>query len=375
MKATNARTKVEEMIETARGIEKCCSDVIINSEEIEAVQVSETDRLSLGLKLRRGRVLTVKKDFILGRIASQSRVPNQYLERMIEDDPELAIRCVTSGFQHNLTGGGEEREMKVRIYSPAGEPEILRGLVSSRYMPMSSAEILEVFAELYPLDTMEIGKSSIDEYDLLLQSRSVKDLTKSGEVEVGDIFPGFSLTNNEISLGAFEAIARLYRLACSNGMVVSVSGMGGANRKIHLGDEEEGSRFIRQYLGEQLHLMNTQMEYGIPLIQTATKTKCDINQLYYGLRKKENIKTDQLAEMFVGWEHEKGLGKNVWGAVNGITRMARDTKSIVESHRFEKLAGELIQKDEKQIKGLEALGRSYLDDMQRKGKDILVSAN
>jgi hypothetical protein len=226
------------------------------------------------------------------------------------------------------------------------------------------------------LDTTNILMQlvSVDEYDLNVLGRYMYG---NEGAEVGDIFPGFAISNNEQGLGAFEVMYRLYRLWCSNGAIMAI-GSARESRQVHKGNILRDGYVSKQILSRTSGFAH-RLESTRETITNAVNMKVDVAPMYYGLRQEQSLNEAIMPELFGAYEIEnrggRGSGANLFGAVNGITRVARDLKIVNEQVRLEKLGGELLESPESRIRRLEAVGTKWIAEKTDKGRKPVFSTN
>ena len=162
-------------------------------------------------------------DLFHRQVGSTLGIPAKYYDLMRQQKPELLAENVNSWFA--------DREQSYMIRSmDYGSGRVARALLSDRYRRIDN---LEVAAAVLPLfagkEEMEVVSTEVSPNRLYL-----KIVNKRLEMEVvpGDyVQAGVVISNSEVGLGAVSVQPLVYRLVCTNGMVVNDFG----ERRAHVG--------------------------------------------------------------------------------------------------------------------------------------------
>ena len=162
-------------------------------------------------------------DLFHRQVGSTLGIPAKYYDLMHQQKPELLAENVNSWFA--------DREQSYMIRSmDYGSGRVARALLSDRYRRIDN---LEVAAAVLPLfagkEEMEVVSTEVSPNRLYL-----KIVNKRLEMEVvpGDyVQAGVVISNSEVGLGAVSVQPLVYRLVCTNGMVVNDFG----ERRAHVG--------------------------------------------------------------------------------------------------------------------------------------------
>jgi hypothetical protein len=153
------------------------------------------------------------------QIASTLGIPAKYYDLCQTQKPELLAQNVNAWFG--------DRESNYMIRSMDG---VARALLSDRYRRIDNMEIAAAVLPLFAgREEFEVVSSEVTENRLYL-----KVVNKRLEMEVvpGDyVQAGVVISNSEVGLGAVSVQPLVYRLVCTNGMVVNDFG----ERKNHVG--------------------------------------------------------------------------------------------------------------------------------------------
>ena len=153
------------------------------------------------------------------QIASTLGIPAKYYDLCQAQKPELLAQNVNAWFG--------DRQANYMIRSMGG---VARALLSDRYRRIDNMEIASAVLPLFAgREEFDVVSSEVTENRLYL-----KVVSKRLEMEVvpGDyVQAGVVISNSEVGLGAVSVQPLVYRLVCTNGMVVNDFG----ERKNHVG--------------------------------------------------------------------------------------------------------------------------------------------
>ena len=157
------------------------------------------------------------------QVASALGIPAKYYDIMQSQKPELLARNV------NTWLSDRENSYMIRTMDYGGG-RVARALLSDRYRRIDNMEIASAVLPLFAgSDQYEVVSSEVTEDRMYL-----KILSRRLEMEVvpGDyVQAGVVISNSEVGLGSVNVQPLVYRLVCSNGLIVNDMG----ERKNHVG--------------------------------------------------------------------------------------------------------------------------------------------
>ena len=157
------------------------------------------------------------------QVASALGIPAKYYDIMQSQKPELLARNV------NTWLSDRENSYMIRTMDYGGG-RVARALLSDRYRRIDNMEIASAVLPLFAgSDQYEVISSEVTENRMYL-----KILSRRLEMEVvpGDyVQAGVVISNSEVGLGSVNVQPLVYRLVCTNGMIVNDMG----ERKNHVG--------------------------------------------------------------------------------------------------------------------------------------------
>ena len=300
-----------------------------------------------------------------GQLANYTGIPYSYYNKVMGTSTKLLAENVNHWFAQN-----KDDVRMVRL-----DGDYMRAFVSDRFKRIDNYDVASIavaeakqvtetikFRQAWVTDKMMnlelIDPTQIIYIDPDKQAQfeqhepSEHYFYKPGE----DVYmAGISITNSEVGYKAFEAQTYLYRLSCSNGLVMPYS-----VRRVHLGgrtDEGDWSRKTREL---DISLTESQIR---DIVRKAFD-KNSIDKAIDELRKAKNEKiphpqvfVDITAKEFAFTDTEKD---NIWsnlsvegdlskyGFIQAMTRTAQMHLGKVENERkyeMEKIAGTLVAGD------------------------------
>ena len=273
------------------------------------------------------------------QIGSALGIPAKYYDKMRAENPELLAQNVNSWF--TMT---PQKRMVRTLDGNA------RAFLSERYRRIDNAEIAEaVLPILAEMPDVRIESCEITESKMYLKAVNPR---LTAEVVPGDIVQsGILITNSEVGMGSMSIQPLVYRLVCTNGMVVNDA----RTRKYHVGRGNEAAEDYTLYSSETLAaddralllkvrdtvrsvVDQTRFERVIEMMREAKEAKItstDIPQMVeltaadYGLNKAEGSGVlDHLI---------RGGDLSLYGLSNAITRAAQDVESYDRSTEMESI--------------------------------------
>lgn len=162
------------------------------------------------------------------QLAARLDIPGKYYQRLQQDVPALLDQNVNGLLQFQ-----DERRM-IRTYgTPYKEVPQARAFLSDRYRRLDNFDtvkaVLGVLSEIQGTHNISIETCNVSETTLSIKfvnPRLEADLRKNDPVQAG-----LTIMNSEVGKGSFIIQPFLYRLVCTNGMIMPEY----AKRKYHIG--------------------------------------------------------------------------------------------------------------------------------------------
>lgn len=311
-------------------------------------------------------------DLVHGQLAGWADIPTKYYRRMLAEQHELLATNLNTWF------GAKSASRLLRTMMPeTAEPPKARNFVGSdysnvtdmrpkvigsaraflsdRYRRIDNWDVANaVLPVLQGVDGTEIVSCDLTDTRMYIKARFPH---VAGEVKVGDVVEsGVVISNSEVGMGAVVVQPFVYRLVCTNGMVVNT-----ATRRNHIGARAETKGENYEFYSDRTLELDDQAilakvadtvrasadeqyfrEHTLPQLQAAADTAEVVKP----------VKAVQVLAQRVGLREEEGntvlehllrdgdLTK--WGMANAVTRTAEDIASYDRATELEALGHKVI---------------------------------
>jgi hypothetical protein len=310
------------------------------------LRVSVLDHPMLHMETQNGAITAEINDHALRQLATYGEIPAKYVEKL-ESAPELLER----NLNHWLTESAEPRMVRLLANK---EESVMRAFLSSRYRPLDNIDLAQRCLPRLKAIGAEIKSCALTETRFYLQAVTER-ITR--EVKVGDrVQAGIVISNSEVGAGSLRIEPMIYRLVCSNGMVVGTS-----LRKFHVGrDGKSDDEFIHEIFTDQTKALmdgafwakvgdiidaafdEARFEQVVGRMSDATKTRVgdlpqdvvEVTASAFGLNKDEQ--DAMMRHLFEGGD------LSLWGVVNAVTRTAADVSSYDRAVELERIGGQIL---------------------------------
>ena len=271
------------------------------------------------------------------QIGSTLKIPAQYYDRMRRENPELLTANINSWF------GVNPQTRMVRTLDGTA-----RAFLSEKYRRIDNFEIAETVLPIIA----DIKDARVESCEVTEERMYIKVVNPRLQTEVvpGDIVQsGILITNSEVGYGSMAIQPLVYRLVCTNGMVVNDA----ATRRYHIGRGNQAGEDYSLYSDETLQaddkaLMlkvqdtvraavdQVRFEKVVKMMREAKEAKItttDIPQMVelastdYGFTKKES---SGILDHLI-----RGQDLSLYGLANAVTRAAQDVESYDRSTEME----------------------------------------
>ncbi|OIO34066.1 MAG: hypothetical protein AUJ18_02385 [Candidatus Hydrogenedentes bacterium CG1_02_42_14] len=260
------------------------------------------------------------------QIAERLEIPVRYYSKMDSEAPELLIENVNTWLKKN------SKEVFVR-----GLGNSVRAFLSDRYRVIDHPDVL--YCSLNELQAYEADVEdcylSETEMNVKVKSNQLKDFVRHKE---DLIIGGLLLVNSETGHRALRVEPRMFRVKCTNGMVIEEF----LTRQIHLGN---GNEVLDEmvYLSIRRSIKELFGRFGeiIQVLRETTEIKVKspqrvINNVVEHYRLSEEQKENILIAFGAEPEYDK------YGIANAVTRAAKNEENWEKSLDLERIGGRLI---------------------------------
>lgn len=278
------------------------------------------------------------------QLGTHLKIPADYYDRMLTQYPDLLAQNVNSWLQ---------KEPATRMVRTLGGTA--RAFLSNRYRRIDNMEIAKVVLPI--IGTME---GAHFESCQLTESRmyiKVVNTRLEAEVVPGDIVQaGIIISNSEVGQGSVSIQPLVYRLVCSNGMIVNDA----RTRKYHTGRintlEENFQLYSEETLAADDHAFVKKIEdtvkaaveearfsQVIDLMRNATTAKMnttDVPGIVKLASKDFKITEDESAGVLQHLIEGKDL--TLYGLSNAVTRHSQDIESYDRATELESIGYKIL---------------------------------
>jgi hypothetical protein len=276
------------------------------------------------------------------QIGQRVGIPKKYYDKMREASPALLAQNVNHWFRHT-----PERRM-VRTLDG-----MVRAFLSERYRPLDNIDMAQ--AVLPSIAGMECQIISAELTDRRLYIKAVTKKLES-EVRPGDVVQaGIVVSNSEVGCGSVKVEPLIYRLVCSNGLIVPDHSL----KKYHVGREYGGEDVQEFYRDETREADDKAFWMKLRDVVAGTLSQDIFARIVNKMREasERKIESDPVKvvevtrERFGLTDDEKGQvlrhliisgDLTAYGLSSAITRTSQDVPDYERATELERLGSEVI---------------------------------
>ena len=287
------------------------------------------------------------------QIGQRLGIPSKYYDKMRAQNPELLAQNVNSWLYK------EPEQRMIRVLDGN-----VRAFLSDRYRRIDNFEVaqhvLPIIAEMMEADGARVESCEVTEermYLKVVNPRLTTDIVPGDTVQSGML-----ISNSEVGLGSLTVQPLIYRLVCTNGMVVNDA----RTRKYHVGRgnmaAEDFSLFSDETLRADDHALMLKIQDTVRAVIDETRFEKVVGMMRQA--KEAKIKTSYIPEMVelgatdFGYTKEEGKGildylirgndLSLYGYANATTRYAQDVKSYDRSTALEAIGYNILGMSQRQ---------------------------
>jgi hypothetical protein len=293
------------------------------------------------LETKDEEILMPATGYAHGQMASKLNIPKVYYDRMLKNSPQLLSENV------NHWCGQSEDTSLIRLLR--GQ---LRAVLSDRYRIIDNNDILAmVLPELAEMgDGMKIASCQVTDSKMYIK---VINTEIEAAISVGDpVQAGFILSNSEIGNGSVSVEPFLYRLVCTNGLVLKCK----RQRKNHVGRVTENNDLYAidtlAAIDNTFKLKLRDLVRNAISITTFRSAVEDLQIAKTAIIVGNPVKAVELTAKAIGLnESESGLvlsnlirsgDLSKFGMLNAVTRAAEDVESYDRATEIERLGSSVL---------------------------------
>ena len=289
------------------------------------------DGLQLSLRDDRSRVVHVLgvNETAHRQIGTVLGIPSKYYDKMQRELPSLLADNVNAWFDAN--------PMNKMIRTLDGNA---RAFLSDQYRRIDNLEIAQtVLPILAEMPDAHIESCEVTENRMYLKCVNPR---LTADVVPGDTGQaGIMITNSEVGLGGVTVVPLLYRLVCTNGMIVNDA----AAKKRHIGRANSVGEDFQIYTNETIIADNKAFMLKIRDTVRAAVDEARFGQVVKFMQQAKGVKLDtpdipkfvELTAAEFGMTQTEGRGVldhlirdadlSLYGLANAVTRYSQDVES------------------------------------------------
>jgi len=271
------------------------------------------------------------------QIAEKLEIPIKYYHKMEETAPELLAENVNTWLRKNG---------KYVFIRSLGDST--RAFLSDRYRVIDHLDVLLCALNELQAHDAEIEDCYLSEIEMNIKVKSAKlrDFVRhKDDLIMGGIF----ITNSETGHKALRVEPRMFRVKCSNGMIVEEL----VTREIHIGNGDEISDEI-VYLSLRRSIRELFNRFGeiVLLLRESTEAKIrNPQKVIQNVVDQYKLSEAQKANILIAFGAEPEYDQ--YGIANAVTLAAQKEESWEKSVELEKLGGKLIALPMEEFKALD----------------------
>ena len=271
------------------------------------------------------------------QIAEKLEIPLKYYHKMEESAPDLLVSNVNTWLRKN------GKDIFIR-----GLGNSVRAFLSDRYRVIDHLDVL-----LCALNELQAHDAEIEdcylseiEMNIKVKSQKLKDFVRhKDDLIMGGIF----ITNSETGHKALRVEPRMFRVKCSNGMIVEEL----VTREIHIGNSDEISDEI-VYLSLRRSIRELFSRFGeiVLLLRESTEAKIrNPQKVIQNVVEQYKLSESQKANILMAFGAEPEYDQ--YGIANAVTLAAQKEETWEKSVELEKLGGKLVALPMEEFKALD----------------------
>lgn len=271
------------------------------------------------------------------QFAEKLEIPLKYYHKMEEAAPDLLVSNVNTWLRKN------GKDIFIR-----GLGNSVRAFLSDRYRVIDHLDVL-----LCALNELQAHDAEIEdcylseiEMNIKVKSQKLKDFVRhKDDLIMGGIF----ITNSETGHKALRVEPRMFRVKCSNGMIVEEL----VTREIHIGNGDEISDEI-VYLSLRRSIRELFSRFGeiVLLLRESTEAKIrNPQKVIQNVVDQYKLSEAQKANILMAFGAEPEYDQ--YGIANAVTQAAQKEETWEKSVELEKLGGKLVALPMEEFKALD----------------------
>lgn len=280
------------------------------------------------------------------QLASYSKIPREYYERMRREEPRLLASNVNTWLHRN------EETRLVRTMDGAA-----RAFLSPRYRTIDNYDVAEAVLAVLQLADCKVVSSNLTDSHLYLKAVSQRFEAKV----VGEVVKmGVVISNSEIGHGSAKVEPFMEVLSCTNGAIINEL----ATRRYHIGrrgqeifeatevfkDEtlQADDKALMLKLRDTVNAALSEAKMAEVVQRAALSAgrkltiadKKPLQEVVELVGKRLGLNEDERGGVLL--HLAKGEDLSAWGLSNAVTRHSQDVESYQRATELERIGGELL---------------------------------
>jgi hypothetical protein len=271
------------------------------------------------------------------QIAEKLEIPLKYYHKMESEAPELLVENVNTWLQKI------KKDFFIR-----GIQDSIRAVLSERYRVIDHLDVLYCALNELQAHDAEIEDCFLSETEMNIKVRSQKlrDFVRhKDDLIMGGLF----LANSETGHKALRVEPRLFRVKCSNGMIVEEL----VTREIHIGNGDEIADEII-YLSLRHSIRELFNRFGEIVLMMRESTEAKIRnpqKVIQNVVEQYRLSEAQKANILMAFGAEPEYDQ--YGIANAVTLAAQKEETWEKGVELEKLGGKLVALPMEEFKALD----------------------
>lgn len=360
MKHGRTLTELAQELERQRMAKR---DYLLDTRDVCMWYTGESHQITLNRRDNKPGLILEMNEIAHQQIGTALGIPTKYYEKMRTENPELLTENVNGWFQKTPS-----RRMIRTLDGTA------RAFLSNRYRRIDNAEIAEAVLPILA----DIPDVTIESCEITDQRMYIKAVNPrlTAEVVPGDIVQsGILITNSEVGMGSMAIQPLMYRLVCTNGMVVNDA----ATRRKHIGRINEVGEDYTVYSDETKEADDRALMLKVRDTVRAVVDQSQFDRVVDMMREAKGArittpdipKMIELAASDFGFTKKEGSGildhlirggdLTLYGFANAVTRAAQDVESYDRSTDLESIGYSVLGMTHQQWNRLNAISAIAAD--------------
>jgi len=271
------------------------------------------------------------------QIAEKLEIPLKYYHKMEEAASELLVSNVNTWLRKN------GKDVFIR-----GLGNSVRAFLSDRYRVIDHLDVLLCALNELQAHDAEIEDCYLSEIEMNIKVKSAKlrDFVRhKDDLIMGGIF----ITNSETGHKALRVEPRMFRVKCSNGMIVEEL----VTREIHIGNGDEiADEIIYLSLRRSIRELFNRFGEIVLLLRESTEAKIrNPQKVIQNVVDQYKLSEAQKANILMAFGAEPEYDQ--YGIANAVTLAAQKEETWEKSVELEKLGGKLVALPMEEFKALD----------------------